>query len=76
MKNNEKRKLSVSIVTATPVSCILHLGVNVDAQGAPVNAIGLSELGLNPSILAKKMLSLWREEESQMMKSICKVLPR
>ncbi len=38
------RKLTISVATASPVSCLIHLGVNIDAQGAPVDAIGLSEL--------------------------------
>ena len=29
-------KLSVSIATASPVSTLIHLGVNEDASGAPV----------------------------------------
>ncbi len=35
-------KLSVSIVTASPVSVLLHLGINLDAEGAPVRAAGLT----------------------------------
>jgi len=34
-------KLSVSIVTASPVSVLLHLGINIDTAGAPVKASGL-----------------------------------
>jgi hypothetical protein len=41
------KKLSVSIVTASPVSVLLHAGINVDSTGAPVAAIGLAELGFN-----------------------------
>lgn len=74
--NKQKKKLSVSIVTASSVSCLFHFGVNIDPAGAPVDTIGLLELGLNPSILAKKMLSLWQDEEKEIVKSICKVLPR
>jgi hypothetical protein len=37
-------KLSVSIVTASPVSVLLHLGVNLDPEGAPVKASGLSSV--------------------------------
>lgn len=40
------RKLSVSIVTASPVSQLLHAGINIDPAGAPVPAVGLAELGL------------------------------
>src|SRR5262249_29513423 len=42
------RKLSVSIVTASPVSQLLHIGINIDPSGAPVAAIGLGELGIVP----------------------------
>ena len=38
------RKLTVSVATASPVSCLIHLGVNIDARGAPNDAIGLSDL--------------------------------
>jgi len=37
-------KLSVSIVTASPVSKLLHIGINIDASGAPVKAQGLKDL--------------------------------
>lgn len=39
-------KLSVSIVTASPVSKLLHVGINIDASGAPVKAAGLFDFGL------------------------------
>lgn len=42
----EERKLSVSIVTASPVSQLLHAGINLDATGAPVKAGGLFDLGI------------------------------
>jgi hypothetical protein len=44
----EGRKLSVSIVTASPVSRLLHVGINIDATGAPVRAAGLMDLGIVP----------------------------
>lgn len=40
------RKLSVSIATLTPVSTIIHAGLNVTTAGVPVPAVGLGELGL------------------------------
>lgn len=43
------KKLSVSIVTASPVSRLLHVGINIDATGAPVKAAGLLDLGIVPS---------------------------
>jgi hypothetical protein len=54
----EDRKLSVSIVTASPVSLLLHAGINIDPSGAPVPAIGLQEIGVLadrwvPEVLAR-----------------------
>lgn len=69
-------KLSVSIVTASPVSTLFHFGVNIDASGAPVNAVGLKELGIDPERLAADTLQLWNEEWEGMAKARCKVAPR
>lgn len=70
------RKLSVSIVTATPVSTLFHFGVNIDPSGAPVKAVGLVELGADPEELAEAVLQSWSEEWEGMAKARCKVAPR
>ena len=42
------RKLSVSIATKSITSVLIHTGLNIVSEGAPVNASGLSsELGIN-----------------------------
>lgn len=71
-----KKKLSVSIVTASPVSTLLHFGVNLDAGGAPVAAVGLKELGVDGPAFARKLLAKWREESDSIMKARAKVSPR
>lgn len=38
---NEK-KLSVSIATKSPTSILIHVGLNINSEGAPVKACGLS----------------------------------
>ena len=70
------RKLSVSIVTATPVSRLFHFGVNMDPEGAPVSAIGLNELGIDVDRLAHATLERWRTEWESVRKARCKVTPR
>jgi hypothetical protein len=72
----EPAKLSVSIVTATPVSTLFHFGVNIDPSGAPVKAVGLAELGVDPESLALATLQSWKEEWDGMAKARCKVAPR
>ena len=42
------RKLSVSIATKSPTSILIHTGLNILSEGAPVKASGLtSELGIS-----------------------------
>lgn len=57
-----ERKLTVSIVTASPVSILLHLGVNIDPTGAPVAAVGLAELGIDASKWTARFLELFQQE--------------
>ncbi len=70
-----ERKLSVSIVTASPVSILLHFGINVDPSGAPVAAIGLQELGVNPDAFAERALQLFSDEWEQVLWACAKVRP-
>jgi hypothetical protein len=53
---SDERKLSVSIVTASPVSVLLHVGINIDPSGAPVPAIGLDELGISAASFTQDLL--------------------
>ncbi|MEK7689655.1 MAG: DUF366 family protein, partial [Bdellovibrionota bacterium] len=69
------RKLSVSIVTASPVSCLLHLGINIDPEGAPVPAVGLTELGLMPETWLPALLDRVASEFQQMDWACAKVRP-
>lgn len=69
------RKLSVSIVTASPVSQLLHLGINIDPEGAPVAAIGLKELGVNPLSLTQKVVEQFSTEFESFEWACAKVRP-
>lgn len=69
-------KLSVSIVTASSVSTLFHFGVNIDPTGAPVNAVGLAALDVDPDTLARDTLALWEREWAGMAKARCKVMAR
>jgi hypothetical protein len=75
-KGENAKKLSVSIVTATPVSTLFHFGVNLDAAGAPVRAVGLKELGVDAPEITQAALTLWQREWDGMDKARCKVSPR
>jgi hypothetical protein len=68
-----KRKLSVSIATLSPVSTMIHIGINVDPTGAPVPAIGLAELKINPKTFAQEVLQAIAREEESIDLARCKV---
>ena len=71
----EGRKLSVSIAAASPVSTLIHLGLNVDAAGAPVAAIGLGELGIEAREFAALLLGSFKDEYESLLKATWKVRP-
>ena len=71
----DERKLSVSIVTASPVSVLMHLGVNIDPTGAPVSAIGLKELEIPPHAWALEILARISEEWQGITWACSKVRP-
>ncbi len=71
------KKLSVSIVTASPVSVLLHLGINIDSDGAPVQAIGLKEIFSAQQIdsFVNHLLSRFQEEFESVERASVKVRP-
>lgn len=55
-------KLSVSIATLSPVSTLLHLGVNVSSKNTPVPTKGLADYGIEPVSLARSLLETFKHE--------------
>ena len=56
------RKVTVSVATLSPRSALIHAGVNVRAEGAPVPAAGLSDYGIDPRDFAVEMLGRYAHE--------------
>ncbi len=58
------KKLSVSIATKSITSTLIHFGLNIDAQGAPVNAADLTnDVGVKDiKEFALELLSTYKEE--------------
>lgn len=69
------RKLSVSIVTSSAVSQLLHIGINVDPAGAPLKAVGLAELGVEPVAFAHEALARFAAEFAGIAEACTKVRP-
>ncbi len=55
-------KLSVSIATLTPVSAVIHFGINVVSQGAPVKALGLADFQVEARAFALAVMDAYRAE--------------
>ena len=56
------RKLSVAICTKSAISVVFHLGINIDPAGAPVPAVGLEELGVEPESFARALQDRYSAE--------------
>jgi hypothetical protein len=58
-------KLSISIATLSPVSCLIHFAVNCTNEGTPVKTSSLSDMGVDSVMFAGlAMARLTREMES------------
>lgn len=58
----EDGKLSVSIATCSPVSILIHTGLNITTEGTPVKTAGLAEYGIDPRSLAEAVMARYAEE--------------
>jgi len=58
----EERKISVSIATVSPVSILIHFGMNILTKDVPVPACGLEELGLAPDVTAHRIMESYAAE--------------
>lgn len=71
----QKRKLSISIATKSPMSTLVHFAVNVRTEDVPVPAVGLKELKVNEVEFAKRCLSLLKSEYEDCQMATWKVRP-
>ena len=69
----DDRKLTVSIATISPVSTLIHVGVNIDASGAPVAACGLDDWKIDANALAEELLEAYASEAEDIYLATCKV---
>lgn len=58
----EDRKLSVSIATLSPVSTMIHVGINVSSKNTPVKTKGLRDYGIDPVELAEAVMNQYMVE--------------
>jgi len=67
------KKASVCVATRSPVSALIHLGVNVRTEGTPVPTWGLAERGLAPETFAGELLSRYAREMDDVRRAAAKV---
>jgi len=70
---SDDRKLSVSIATLSPVSCLIHVGVNISSKNTPVPTRGLADLGVDARRLAEAVLRAYVQECESAQQARCKV---
>ena len=59
----DNRKLSVSIATKSITSCLIHTGLNIIKEGAPIKVSDLSEMGItNIPEFAQEIMTRFQEE--------------
>jgi len=68
-------KLSVSVATRSPRGALLHFGVNVDTEGAPVRAAGLRDLRISPREYLAAIARLYAAEVAHAAHAAGKVRP-
>jgi len=70
-------KLSVSIATSSAVSTLIHVGLNIDTEGTPVETTGLRELGIGDiSSFAENVMLRYKRELERIYEARCKVRGR
>ena len=69
----DERKLSVSIATLSPVSTVIHTGLNLSSRNTPVPTVSLPELGIDPRQLGELVLQRYQQEINSIRLARCKV---
>jgi hypothetical protein len=66
-------KLSVAVATKSPVSSLIHIGLNISSKDTPVNTACLKDHKIDPSKLALKCMKRYCDEMASVTMSKSKV---
>lgn len=69
----KNRKLTVSIATLSPLSSLIHIGINISSKNTPVTTSCLRELNIEPKKFAEEFLAKIKEEETEIINARSKV---
>lgn len=66
-------KLSVSIATASPVSTLIHCGINILSTNTPVTTKGLADYRIDPHTFAVQLMQTYTDEVTHIHHARAKV---
>lgn len=70
---DKNKKLSISIATVSPVSSMIHFGINIITKNTPVPTAGLVDYRINPKYFARIIIEKYINEIKSIEKTKCKV---
>lgn len=70
-----KKKLTVSIATASAISTLIHAAINISSRNTPVLTAGLSDYRISPRPFAHEVMSAFEKEFKSVSVARCKVKP-
>ncbi len=68
-----EHKLSISVATVTPVSSLIHFGINISSINTPVPTRGLDDYNLKPADFAERIMKKYTREIEDIYRTRCKV---
>jgi len=68
-------KLSISIATASAVSALIHIALNITNDGTPVKTCALNDFKINAASFAEQCLQKIKKEYSRLVLAASKVRP-
>ena len=71
----EDKKLSISVCTVSPVSTLIHIGINISSLDTPVKTISLEDLNIDYNEFKIKILDRTQKEYTRILMAISKVKP-
>lgn len=70
---DEDAKLSISVATVTPLSSLIHFGINITSINTPVKTKGLRDYTIDPYEFANLIMDRYTKEIDKIMTARCKV---
>lgn len=66
-------KINISVATISPISCLMHVGVNISSHGTPVETKGLNDYDIEPKEFAEEVMKAYCAELAGVEIARCKV---